>query len=800
MRFSSKNSKGFRVVLSLVLTIMTVVSMAMAPMTTANAAASKTLLEHQDFKAVVTEENSSTCKIVFSPTQTAAYVIIHYTVNGGGQMNITMTNNGGNWEQTIADLNKGDTISCSFTYEKGGPQYDSQTVDYVVGSASESQSGTSTGGTSGNTSQNGGITMYTDANYGGTAVTFGVGEYDMAAMISAGIPNDSISSIKVPLGYKLTVFQDIQFGGSSKVYSGDTSYVGNDWNDKVTSFIVEEAKYYIYNRHSGLVLDIVDAKKDNGTNLIQYSLNGGEWQQWKVTGVGDGYYKITSVMHDKAIDVADFSTANGGNVHIWEYVGGANQHWKINYVDDTYTTIINQLSGLSLDGDGWSTTPGGNIIQWQLGNNQANQQWKFELVNTSPAVWSGSTGSGGNTGSTGEDTGNTGGSQAGNPDYADKPVLRTDITPRDDQMFFQFNNKTNGAYSDNQIYWCILGFDPSTGKLCYVNSDGQLVPATTALNTISKGDRMCADVYYTLAEKNYVYMPNIVSGRMYISYGSPVYVTINSDANGNVGFAGPDLNNTSDPNRDVYFEFIEFTITNGEYWGNTTRVDFFSFPVVTRLVGDGGFISTPGDADVYDKTVGDIGTRDEIFAAFANGVPSEFQTLIQAPYRIMAPCKATFNEGAQYSNYFDSYINQIWNKFTYEDLVFSCQAGTFRGRTSGNSIIFSKDGGESNIVVNKPTTQDAFEGKGTLAAGTDIEKVVEAQLCAAINRGVALTPDKWADSSAFYQSAPANFYSKFWHDHSIGGLAYGFCYDDVFDYSTLLHYTEPTALVIDLKW
>lgn len=158
------------------------------------------------------------------------------------------------------------------------------------------------------------------------------------------------------------------------------------------------------------------------------------------------------------------------------------------------------------------------------------------------------------------------------------------------------------------------------------------------------------------------------------------------------------------------------------------------------------------------------------------------------------------NEGGIYENYFDAYIDEIWDTYRTKDLVFTCEAGTFRGRTSGDSIIFSKDGGESNIVVNKPTTQDVLEGKGTLATGTDIEKVVEAQLCAAINRGVALTPEKWSDSSAFYQSGPANYYAKFFHDHSVDGLAYGFCYDDVFDYSTLLHYTEPTALVIDLKW
>ena len=44
------------------------------------------------------------------------------------------------------------------------------------------------------------------------------------------------------------------------------------------------------------------------------------------------------------------------------------------------------------------------------------------------------------------------------------------------------------------------------------------------------------------------------------------------------------------------------------------------------------------------------------------------------------------------------------------------------------------------------------------------------------------------------------WYSKFWHENSVNNLAYGFCYDDVNDQSTLLHYTNAKALVIDLKW
>ena len=216
-------------------------------------------------------------------------------------------------------------------------------------------------------------------------------------------------------------------------------------------------------------------------------------------------------------------------------------------------------------------------------------------------------------------------------------------------MYFKFNNLTNGKFGNNQIYWCILGYD-SNNRLVYVDKNGNLIKASVDMNTIQKNDRLCANICFTLAEQNIISMPDIVSGRMYISYGEQVYITFNVAADGRIGYAGPDLNNPSDPNKNVLFEFLEFTIINKEYWGNTSRVDFFSFPIVSRLIGSDGY--TNGQYyETYDRTVGDVGTRDQIFAAFKNEVPDEFKTLL-TDKRIMAPCKLTFNEGGQYSNYF----------------------------------------------------------------------------------------------------------------------------------------------------
>lgn len=372
-----------------------------------------------------------------------------------------------------------------------------------------------------------------------------------------------------------------------------------------------------------------------------------------------------------------------------------------------------------------------------------------------------------------------------------KPVLRSDLSFRDDRILMQINNKTNGKYSDSQIYWVLVGYNTSH-QLCYLDASGNMIPANTGMNTITINNRQVADVSHTLAEASYVYVPSISSARMYLSYEKPIYLTFNQAADGTIGFAGPDINNDTDPNAGTLYEFAEFTIDGKYYWGNTTRVDFFSFPVVTRLLGHTLY-------EQYDKTVGEIGTRDEIFAAFANEVPNAFKSLIGTD-RIMAPCKTTFNSGGTYANYFDAYINEFWTKYTYEDLVFSCEGGVFTGRVSGDKMYFTKSGDSTVYTISKPSTQDVLEGKGAFASGNSTELVIEAQLCAAFNRGVATEPTKWNKPQYYYQSGTYNAYSGFFHEHSITGLAYGFCYDDVNDQSTLLWYDYADALVIDMKW
>ena len=368
-----------------------------------------------------------------------------------------------------------------------------------------------------------------------------------------------------------------------------------------------------------------------------------------------------------------------------------------------------------------------------------------------------------------------------------KPQLKKNVPLRDDRIAIELNNKTNGKYSDSEIYWCILG-NNENNQLCYMDKDGNMIPASESLNTVEVNGTKYANIYHTLAESDHVYAPTIRSGRMYLSYGKPVYVKFN----GSTGYAGPDLNNPGDVNANTLFEFAEFTIEGKNYWGNTTRVDYFCFPMVTRLIGG----SLYGG---YDNVVGDIGTRDEIFTAFKNEVPNEYKSLVRDD-RIIAPCKSTFNVGEINGNYFDNYINEFWNKYANEDLRFSSESGSFVGRVVGNQMRFTREGDSTVYYVDKPNTQEVLEGKGAFDRGNGVEKAIEAQLCAAFNRGVATEPDKWYKPSQYYKNSVANFYAGFFHEHSVLGKAYGFCYDDVNDQSTLLQYNKADALVIDLKW
>jgi alpha-glucosidase len=79
-----------------------------------------------------------------------------------------------------------------------------------------------------------GVTFYQDANYGGAASGLKIkGDY---AIMPSDVPNDWMSSLRVPAGWAVDAYSDGGFAGAVCTYTADTSWVGSACNDVMSSF------------------------------------------------------------------------------------------------------------------------------------------------------------------------------------------------------------------------------------------------------------------------------------------------------------------------------------------------------------------------------------------------------------------------------------------------------------------------------------------------------------------------------------------------------------------------------------
>ncbi|MEU3985124.1 beta-1,3-glucanase family protein [Streptomyces sp. NPDC026672] len=250
-------------------------------------------------------------------------------------------------------------------------------------------------------------------------------------------------------------------------------------------------------------------------------------------------------------------------------------------------------------------------------------------------------------------------------------------------------NRTNGKYPDSQVYWSF---------------NGQV---------------------HSIAEQPYLDMPANSAGRMYFYLGSP---------------------------DSQYYDFIEFTVGDNVFNGNTTRVDAFGLKLAMRLHSKDGY-----DVEVGENRQTFAEDRATTFQRFTDAVPQQFKVLAQtqAPYRIIAPgSDPSFRAGGANANYFTSYAQ--------------------------------------SVGVNAATS-DIFGCAAALAANPD--------MCAGLNRHVANLPaNQQADPNQYYKAAPGNYYAKFWHDNAINHLAYGFPYDDVAGQSSFVSHGSPQWLLVAVGW
>jgi hypothetical protein len=253
---------------------------------------------------------------------------------------------------------------------------------------------------------------------------------------------------------------------------------------------------------------------------------------------------------------------------------------------------------------------------------------------------------------------------------------------------------------------------------------------------------------HSLAEQPMYDMPANSSGRMYF------YIC----ATGDTACA-------ADPTKSKYFDFIEHTIGAKQYNGNTTRVDAFGLKIAMRLHCADGFEATVGED--YETFLED---RAVTFQKFIDSVPVEFKALAEAPhapYRIVEPGAGGFNKGGAYENYYTAFVDQLW---------------------TANGIGIAKPGPNGSGLGSYPDLSAAiYRHVGDVAGSFDAA-------------GKLLNKQLWSNSATFYQTAPANYYARFWHLHALDGKAYGFPYDDVGSYSSYISHTDPQYMLVAIGW
>ena len=149
-------------------------------------------------------------------------------------------------------------------------------------------------------------TFYENSNYSGWSVALSEGRYDYGTMISKGIKNDQISSIKVADGYKVTLYNDEGFAGSKKTLLTDASGLG-DFNDKTSAIVIEKVEKADFNNSNTYIRSIANGQvvcAENGgseTIVANRSSCGGAWETFQIVNNDDGTVSLKSIANGKYV-------------------------------------------------------------------------------------------------------------------------------------------------------------------------------------------------------------------------------------------------------------------------------------------------------------------------------------------------------------------------------------------------------------------------------------------------------------------------------------------------------------------
>jgi hypothetical protein len=347
---------------------------------------------------------------------------------------------------------------------------------------------------------------------------------------------------------------------------------------------------------------------------------------------------------------------------------------------------------------------------------------------------------------------------------------------------------TNNSGRGEQVYLYVLG--QYNGRMGYVNASGQFTawpgggnPPTPAPDVSIPGPGGGASRQLNIPI-------NFGSGRLYMSFGEKLKFFLTPN-----GLVQPAPWNPSDPNRNILFDWSEFSYNNNGIWLNSSQVDMFSVPHAVEVTNSGGASKRTGEL----KSNG----RNNFFNALRNQ-PGDWGKLINTRsdgtvLRAFAP-RLGIEAGSFSNTYFDGYTNQVWN--TYKDTTLTVvpirdQPNTkYTGRVDGGGVMrFTNSSGAQVASFQRPSTRDVFGCDGRLAAPDGVVGEIARSLCAALHRSTLgyLHTAPTYNPAEFYTRAITDHYSRKIHAQMVDGKAYGFAFDDVGGFESLVYDPNPRS-------
>ncbi|THY77722.1 glucanase B [Aureobasidium pullulans] len=387
---------------------------------------------------------------------------------------------------------------------------------------------------------------------------------------------------------------------------------------------------------------------------------------------------------------------------------------------------------------------------------------------------------------------------------ASKPKVNMFAAADSDFIELSFINKL----SSSNVKAYVTGRD-SNNALVMLHPDGTWYypPATTATTPQPVTENVAIPLGAQGSTVK-ISLPGYISaGRIWFADGNLQFYTVN--AGGNVALVEPSAVNPSDPSSAVNWGFIELTYLDTAIYTNLSYVDFVGLPLGQKLTAcDGTVLQAQG---VHTQAVDDI-CADLEEQTCIDGYPWADLCAYDASnnaLRVLAPFDYISLYPNAFSDYWTSYVNDVWNHYTTTPLTIDTQvsAGLVNCTVTGDYLNCAGD----NRAYAKPSAADIFGCNGgpfaIIGSDNDVHRAVVPRLCAAFHRSTLLISggniQPMSDVSGYYTKSgrAANWYSKFVHDYEVDGKGYAFAYDDVtptggVDMAGLLSVAQPQILEV----